>query len=608
LHSGVKNHNPSCGQYLFFEVNKSDIKVTEEIHVSIHRRLYGLAKGVHGFLPSLAVLSFFSTAVIIFQMYLLSVIINDVFMLNKSPANHLLYLLTAAIIVRALLIWVRERIAQQKAVVIKSGLRLRLFDHLIKQGAVFSRERKTGELVNTLTDGAGKLEDYFTRYIPSIIHIAVLPAVIIAFAIYTDWLSGLIMLLTAPLILFFMWLIGTWAKSLTSRQWKEMSAMSAHFLDVLQGIKTLKVFNRNHAEAAAVAEVSNNFRAITMQVLKVAFLSGMVLELAASISIAMVALQVGIRLIEGMMGYQMGLFVLLLTPEFYLPFRSLGQHHHTGMEGASAAEKIFEMLDSDPQRIKSQTEVSLNVERLRVAFAEVDFYYPNAAQPALHRISCSIEPGKLTAVVGRTGAGKTTFSQLLMGALKPASGQILFNGISLDQIHEDELNRIIACVPQHPYFFNLTVLENLLMADAKATPEQVEEACIKAGAHAFITQLPQGYHTQLSENAARLSGGEKQRLAIARAFLKNAPLLILDEPTSNLDPESEELIARATAELVKNRTTLIIAHRLKTIFRAGKILVFENGQIAETGNHDSLIAREGIYAGYLKTIESGGAL
>lgn len=589
-------------------MNKGENKVAKKVPASAHRRLFGLARGQRGFLPAQAALSFFSTAVIIFQMYLLSVIIHEVFMLNKAPANSLLYLMAAAIIARAALIWIRERLAQQQAVRIKSALRIRLFNHLLNQGPAFSRERKTGELVNTLTDGAGKLEDYFTRYIPSIIHIAVLPAVIIAFALYTDWLSGLIMLLTAPLILFFMWLIGTWAKSLTNRQWREMSAMSAHFLDVLQGIKTLKVFNRNHAEAAAVAEVSNSFRAITMKVLKVAFLSGMVLELAASISIAMVALQVGIRLIEGMMGYQMGLFILLLTPEFYLPFRSLGQHHHTGMEGASAAEKIFEMLDSGPHRIKSQTEVSLNVERLRVVFADVDFYYPNATQPALHRISCSIEPGELTAIVGRTGAGKTTFSQLLMGAFKPASGQILFNGTSLDQIHEDELNHIIAYVPQHPYFFNLTVLENLLMADAKATPEQVEEACIKAGAHAFITQLPQGYHTQLSENAARLSGGEKQRLAIARAFLKNAPLLILDEPTSNLDPESEELIARATAELVKNRTTLIIAHRLKTIFRAGKILVFENGQIAETGTHDSLIAQNGIYAGYLQTIGKGGAL
>lgn len=384
--------------------------------------------------------------------------------------------------------------------------------------------------------------------------------------------------------------------------------MSAHFLDALQGIKTLKIFNRNRAEAATVSTVSNDFRAITMKVLKVAFLSGMVLELAASLSIAMVALQVGIRLIEGMMGYQLGLFILLLTPEFYLPFRSLGQHHHTGMEGASAAEKIFEMMDSGFQQTEPGPEIKLQEEKLSVDFVNVEYFYPNATQPALNQISCSIEPGELTAVVGRTGSGKTTFSYLLMGFLNPVSGQIFFNGIPIERINEIERNRITAYVPQHPHFFNVSVLENLLLANARANMEQVKEACTKAGAHDFIMSLPQGYQTQLTENAARLSGGEKQRLAIARAFLKNAPLLVLDEPTSNLDPESEELIARATEELVKNRTTLIIAHRLKTIYRAGKIIVFDEGQIAETGTHNTLISKKGIYAGYMQTLGNGGEL
>ena len=582
-------------------------KTSEKKPAGAHRRLFGLAQQVRGFLPLLAVFSFLLTAVIIIQMYLLSVIINDVFILNKTPGNHLLCLLATAIFSRATLVWLRERFAQQNAVKIKSGLRLSVFDKLLKHGPAYSREHKTGELVNLITEGAEKLDDYYTKYIPSVAHIAVLPLVIIAFAFYTDWLSGLIMFLTAPLILFFMWLIGTWAKNLTNRQWHEMSALSAHFLDALQGIKTLKIFNRNRAEADAVGEASDNFRSITMKVLKVAFLSGMVLELAASISIAMVALQVGIRLIEGMMEYQMGLFILLLTPEFYLPFRALGQHHHTGMEGASAAEKIFEITDYGSQKIKSGAEVRVPDKEIHVAFDNVGFYYPNATQAALQELGCSIEPGKLTAIVGHTGSGKTTFSYLLMKYLPPTSGQILFNGIALDQISEDEINRIIAYVPQHPHFFNMSVLDNLRMANPKASIARIEEACIKAGAHDFIQSLPQAYHTQLTENAARLSGGEKQRLAIARAFLKNAPLLVLDEPTSNLDPESEELIARATEELTKDRTTLIIAHRLKTVYRADKILVFQNGQIAEAGTHESLMAEKGIYAGLIQTQGNGGA-
>jgi ATP-binding cassette, subfamily C, bacterial CydD len=589
-------------------VSNINNKTSEKKPAGTHRRLFGLAQQVRGFLPALAIFSFLLTAVIILQMYLLSVIINDVFMLNKTPANHLLYLMATAIFARATLVWLRERFAQQNALKIKSGLRLKVIDRLLKLSPAYTRGRKTGELVNDITDGVEKLDDYYTKYIPSIVHIAVLPVVIIAFAVYTDWLSGLIMLLTAPLILFFMWLIGTWAKNLTDKQWQEMSAMSAHFLDAMQGIKTLKIFNRNRAEATKVAEVSDHFRAITMKVLKVAFLSGMVLELAASISIALVALQVGIRLIEGMMEYQMGLFVLFLTPEFYLPFRSLGQHHHTGMEGASAAEKMYEILDSATQGVNPVSGIRMPDGKLSIDFVNVDFYYPNAAQPALHQVSCSIEPGELTAIVGHTGSGKTTFSYLLMGYLQPSSGQILFNGIPLDQITEDELNRKIAYVPQHPHFFDMSILDNLLMANTKASTEQVVDACTKAGAHDFIQNLPQAYHTQLTENAARLSGGEKQRLAIARAFLKNAPLLILDEPTSNLDPESEELIALATEELIKDRTTLIIAHRLKTIYRAGSILVFHEGHIAETGNHASLMAKKGIYAGYIQTYGNGGGV
>jgi ATP-binding cassette, subfamily C, bacterial CydD len=587
-------------------VSNINNKTSEKKPVGTHRRLFGLARQVHGFLPVLAIFSFLLTAVIILQMYLLSLIINDVFILNKVPANHLLYLIATAIFARAALIWLRERLAQQKAVKIKSSLRLNVFDHLLKQGMVFTREQKTGDLVNLITEGAEKLEDYYTKYIPAIIHIAVLPVVIIVFALYTDWLSGLIMLLTAPLILFLMWLIGTWAKHLSNKQWKEMSAMSAHLLDALQGIKTLKIFNRNRAEAAKVEQVSDNFRVITMNVLTIAFLSGMVLELAASISIAMVAMQLGIRMIEGMMTYQMGLFILLLTPEFYLPFRSLGQHHHTGMEGASAAEKLFEELDAAiPPSPVSKAILLLHTE-ISIHFKDVDFYYPAAEEPALSKVNCSILPGMLTAIVGNTGSGKTTFSYLLMKYLHPTSGQILINGNCIDQIPDDRLNYLIAYVPQHPHFFDLSVLDNLLMANTQASMEQVVEACNKAGAHHFIQNLPQAYHTQLTENAARLSGGEKQRLAIARAFLKNAPLLILDEPTSSLDPESEEIISQATAELIQNRTTLIIAHRMKTVQSAGKILVFDRGKIVADGTHESLMAENGIYAGFIQTRRNGG--
>lgn len=567
----------------------------------IQRKLFGLARNVHGFLPMMAFYSILIAVVVLCQMFLLSKIIADVFVSAQTPETIVLILLLASIVVRGILLWLRERTAQQKTVLIKSGLRKKLFEHTMQLGPTFTRTEKTGEVVALIMEGIEKLDDYFTKFIPSLIHIIILPVVITLFTIYVDWLSGLILFVTGPLILFFMWLIGTYAKKLTQNQWSQLSTMSSHFLDVLQGLKTLKVFGASQKEAENVSNTSDRFRIITMDVLKVAFLSGMVLELAASVSIALVAVQVGIRLIEGLMIYQMGLFVLLLAPEFYLPFRALGQHHHAGMEGAAAGEKIFDLLNKNfPENIIGQKN-SVPDSISNIEFNNVSFIYEDSAIPALKNIHLNLNHGTMTALAGHTGSGKTTLAYLLLGFLSPTEGKILLNGISLDTFDPEEWRKKIALVPQHPHFFNGTIQENLLMANTNATVEEVTDAAKKAGAHEFIENLPEGYHTPLTENASRLSGGERQRLSIARAFLKNAPLLILDEPTSNLDPETEHYFTLATQELVKNRTTLIIAHRLKTVKMADNIIVLNEGEIAESGNHGELIALDGIYAGFFRT-------
>ncbi len=568
----------------------------------IHRRLFQLAKDVRGFLPGIALLSFLITIVIIFQMYFLSLIIAEVFMTSEFNSQQWLYLLLLCIILRSLLLWIRERFSQQQAVKIKSSLRRGLFHHILNLGISFTHTGKTGAIIASVSEGVEKLDDYFTRYIPSVIHIIILPTVIIAVTFYFDWLSGLILLITGPLILFFMWMIGTYAKKLTQNQWQAMSRLSSHFLDVLQGLKTLKIFGMSKRESVHVYESSNRFRIVTMEVLKVAFLSGMVLELAASISIAMVAVQVGIRLIEGMMMFRTGLFVLLLAPEFYLPFRTLGLHHHAGMEGSAAASEIFKITgkaNGDDTREKKPFTFG---KEISIMCENIHYSYPETQQHVLKGLYCHLKPGTLTAVVGPTGAGKTTFAHLLLGYLTTERGRLLINNIPVNKLDMEQWQQNVAYVPQHPHFFNASLLDNLLMANPKANTQQVQDAAIEAGAHHFISQLPDGYHTMLTDNAARLSGGEKQRLAIARALLKNAPLLIFDEPTSNLDPESEQLVAEATTRIVEGRTTLVIAHRLKTVKNAHNILVFSNGIVAESGKHSELIRQNGIYAGYLSSL------
>ncbi|MFN2395734.1 MAG: thiol reductant ABC exporter subunit CydD [Bacteroidales bacterium] len=568
----------------------------------IHRRLFRLAINVHGFFTGLTIISFLSAGIVILQMYLLSRIIADVFISGEILRTDLYLYLFVTIIIRSLLIWIRERFAQSNSVKIKSSLKKELFNKILILGPSYTRVSKTGGLAATVTDGTDKLDDYFTRYIPSVIHIIILPAVIIGFTLYLDWISGLIMLFTAPLILFFMWLIGTYAKKLTQNQWKELSSLSSHFLDVIQGLKTLKIFGSSQRESHDVDTKSNRFRIITMNVLKVAFLSGMVLELAASISIALVAVQVGIRLIEGMLTYQPGLFILLLAPEFYLPFRTLGSHHHAGMEGAAAAEEIFRIKDYQTYKPTNSEKLSKSINQPPlISFKDVTYTYKGNDYPAIRQINCTLNPGTLTAAVGPTGAGKSTFANLLLGYLRVQKGTILINNIPLDQIDPDNWHKHLAYVPQHPHFFRGTIMQNLLMANPDADLNQVIFAAKEAGAHQFIEKLPKSYHTELSEDAVNLSGGERQRLAIARALLKEAPLLILDEPTSNLDPESEQLISDAMNRITRNRSTLVIAHRLNTIRRADNILVFSEGRINESGRHEDLIRQKGIYYNFLET-------
>ncbi|MDR4988795.1 MAG: thiol reductant ABC exporter subunit CydD [Bacteroidales bacterium] len=580
--------------------NRSSSK--SEIHGHTHRRLLSYAAGVPAYLGISAGLSFLLTVTVIIQMFSLSLIVAEVVTHHRPPGMLLIVVFVGCILLRSVLSWFRERLARQKSVLLKSAIKQQAFAKIVALGPLFTRAEKTGGLINMLTEGTEKLEDYFTHYIPSLVHIAILPTAIILFAFYLDWPSALVLLITGPLIVFFMWLIGTYARKISHDQWMSLSRLSAGFLDAIQGLKTLKLFGVSEMESERIADSSNGFRIITMRVLKVAFLSGMVLELAASISIALVAVQVGIRLIEGMMSFQPGLFMLLLAPEFYLPFRALGQHHHTGMEGSAAATEIFSVIDMPEQRKHTSTAQLPSGSAPEIRCNGLQYTYPGQKNSAISELSCTLPAGRLTAIVGPSGSGKTTFVHLLLGYIRPDKGTIQADGQRVFDMDPDVWRSNVAFVSQHPRFFNGSILDNLLMARPSAGMDEVREAARQAGAYEFITGMPNGYQTILSDNASRLSGGEKQRLALARALLRNAPLLILDEPTSYLDPESEQKVTGASLGAAKGRTTLVIAHRLRTVRHADHILVFDKGRIAERGNHHELISKRGLYHSFLATL------
>ena len=469
-------------------------------------------------------------------------------------------------------------------------------DKINRLGPIYTKGERSGEMSNTITNGVQALDAYFSQYIPQLFFSSLIPIIVLFFVFPRDLLSGVVMVVTAPIIPVFMILIGHLAQSITQKQWKSLSRMSAYFLDVLQGITTLRILGRGRAEEQKIAQVSDAFRKTTMNVLKVAFLSALVLEMAATISTAVIAVEIGLRLLYGKMLFEPALFILILAPEFYQPMRQLGARFHAGMEGIAAAERIFEILET-PQPAHPKERRSLPVKSFAsIRFQDVSFSFPGEPRPALNALSFNMTNNSLTALVGPSGAGKTTISQLLMGFLQPTQGAILVDDAPLSRFDPDEWKKQIAWVPQNPHLFHRTIRENILLARPSATEQEMTQAAQSVRLHEFVLSLPDGYDTQIGEQGARLSGGQAQRIALARAFLKNAPLLILDEPTANLDPILEQEIQSVINTLTRNRTTLMIAHRLTTVREADQIIVLSNGQIREIGRHEELLNRQGLYA------------
>ncbi|WP_434073703.1 thiol reductant ABC exporter subunit CydD [Moorella naiadis (nom. illeg.)] len=623
----------------------------------LERNLLGEARRVRLHLTLTVGLGLGAGLLTILQAGYLARVINAAFRGGQGldSVRPWLNILLLVFCLRAVLVWGGKVTAHQAAARVKYDLRQRLAGHLLALGPVPLRSEHTGELVNVLTEGVEALEGYFAGYLPQLARAALLPLLILAFVFPRDLTSGLILLGTAPLIPLFMFLIGQRAEAMSRQQWATLSRLSGHFLDVLQGATTLKIFNRSRDQIKILARVSDRFRDTTLGVLRVAFLSALVLELVATLSVALVAVTIGLRLVDNRMPFEQALLLLLLAPEFYLPLRLLGSRFHAGLDGVTAARRIFTILDQPlaagvssaarPQpapvpagpRTNSiatggdkvsiafnvhesyshddgntpDPAVSLDDDNLRsladeektrshqpglhIALHDVYYSYDRSNRKALKGVSLELHPGERVALVGPSGAGKSTIANLLLRFSEPDRGTILVNGIHLSQIPPQEWRRQVALVPQHPYLFHGSIAANLLMARPHASREELVAAAREAGAHEFITHLPRGYDTPIGERGSRLSGGQRQRLAIARAFLKDAPFIILDEATANLDPATDRVIQTALERLMAGRTVLIIAHRLTTIRRADRILVLDGGRIIEAGWHEKLLARRGLY-------------
>ncbi|HZK56597.1 MAG TPA: thiol reductant ABC exporter subunit CydD [Desulfosporosinus sp.] len=567
------------------------------------KRLAHEAKPVWGYLILTIGLGLGIALLAVAQAWFFSRVVAEVFLEGATLSSvwNFLMIILGIMVLRGGVQWVSETSAHEAAFRIKINLRTRLMSHLVSLGPVSARGERAGELITTVVDGIESLEDYFSKYLPQLLLSAAIPLLIVAFVFPQDWKSGLILLLTGPLIPLFMILIGKLAEKKSLEQFQSLSWMSAHFLDILRGLTTLKVFGRAKDQTRVIGRVSDSFRKTTLSVLRIAFLSALVLEFLATMSTALVAVTIGLRLVYGTLSFSTGLFLLLLAPEFYTPLRTLGLNFHAGLSGMNAATRIFEILDTP----LSSGEETLKGNRnwrtpdlssdFRISFQHVGLTYQAGEIPALKDINLSLSFGERVALVGPSGAGKTSLAEILLRFVEPSNGDVFVNGEPLKTILPEYWRDLIAYVPQKPYLFAGSIADNIHFGRPSATLEDVENAAREGLAHEFISALPEGYNTLLGEEGTRLSGGQAQRVAIARTILKDAPLLILDEVTSSLDPASEYAVQEALRRLMQGKTVLIIAHRLSTVRQMDRIVVLDKGQIVEQGNHESLMSAQGLY-------------
>ena len=542
-------------------------------------RLLRYARAARGYLVVTVALGLAGTALILAQAGLLAHALATA--ARGEVAGALAGTLIALLIVvlmRAAVSYGGEVTALRAAATVKSQLRSALTARALRLGPGWLGSQRAGEIATLSTRGLDGLDSYFARYLPQLVLGVLVPIAVLARVAAADWISAVVIAVTLPLIPVFAVLVGWHTKAQTRRQWRLLAILGGHFLDVVEGLPTLKVFGRARAQEAVIAKVTDDYRRTTMATLRVAFLSALVLELAAAVATALVAVEVGLRLLYGHLGYETALLVLLLTPEAFLPLRAVGAQFHASMEGAAAAGRAFEILDTPvpdgptgraapptvtaaaPTVTAAAPTVTADLRVAEIRLSGITVIYPDRPRPALDGVSLTIAPGERIVLTGPSGAGKSTLLALLLRFVTPAAGTIEAGGADLAATDLEQWRRQIAWVPQQPYLFSGSAADNIALGQPGASRGAVGRAARLAGAAEFIDSLPSGYDTPLGERGLRLSAGQRQRIALARAFLRDAPLLLLDEPTAHLDPAGARLVASALDTELADRTVILISH------------------------------------------------
>ncbi|TFE02153.1 thiol reductant ABC exporter subunit CydD [Jeotgalibacillus salarius] len=562
------------------------------------------AKQYKGTQLLITVIAVLTGASIIAQAYFIVKIVDEVFLNGASFSDvfPLFGWLALALIARAMLTFASGRAGAWMAAKVKQMIREKLLEKYAGNPVQASLEGQSGRKVSVLMDAVDEVDSYFSKYIPQVILTGVIPLMIIIAAFAMDWISGAVLLITAPFIPLFFIIIGIKTQKKSEEQMEQLSAFSGTFLDTLQGLTTLKLFGQAKKQRESIENSSLKFRDATLEVLKIAFISSLALEYISMLGVGLVALELGLRLIYfESVTFFTAFFILVLAPEFYVAIRELGNAFHTGRGSIGAAKLIDEELSKDEDRVNWGSEKLEGSAPPRIELDQTGFQYGKDGFE-IGPLNAVFQPYENVALIGKSGSGKSTALNILSGLIAPSSGVVRLNGKVLSEFEEESWFNQLSYISQQPFIFSGTLADNIAIGSKrKTTLEEVASAAEKAGLNPLIEALQNGLDTPVGEGGRGLSGGEKQRLALARAFLKKPSVILFDEPTTGLDLKTEQILTASMEELSKRATVITVAHRLYTIRNADQILMLEDGSLKAKGKHEDLL----IEPAYIEMVQGG---
>lgn len=555
-------------------------------------------KGMRGLLALLGIVSIIQGASIIFQAQWLAHAITTLFdgkSLMQATPYVLLFL--AAFLVRHGLTLMREKVMFTYSSRIGADVRKQLLDQLFRLGPAFTKKKGTGKLVTLAMEGIAQYRQYLQLFLPKMVNMAVIPVMVLVYVWTLDETSAVILIVTLPILIVFMILLGLVAQRKAAKQWRSYEKLSNHFTDSLRGLETLRYLGISKKHSRNIGEVSKRYRKATMSTLKVAFLSSFALDFFSMLSIATVAVFLGLRLIEGDLLLLPALTALMLAPEYFLPVREVGNDYHATLNGKEANEAIQVILEEKGFREQETQSVQLNEwnEQSELTLQDVSVLHDEHAPYSIQDVDLTVKGKKKIGIIGASGSGKSTLTDVLGGFVEPSAGEIILNGKPLAHLQLAAWQKEVVYMPQHPYLFHMTLRENIRFYEPNATDEDVERAVQEAGLSQLVAELPNGLDEVIGEQGRGLSGGQAQRIALARTVLGQRSIMLLDEPTAHLDIETEYELKKTMLPLFEDKLVFLATHRLHWMTDMDEIIVMDHGTIAEMGTHESLMERKGVY-------------